>query len=194
MEECLNTSNYFTCLAIHQPSVYSTIIAAILAATFAYFSIKMNRKSSREKNSVDFEHHYKNSDKVKESWLILMKLTQNRLDIPLVTFAAKNAYSKVETQAIVTILNEWERAANGIHHKVYDGDYLYKTYGTTVLDLYSFTFEFIKERQKSKPRSYPNFCRLYLAWKIRRSQEENKKLDKEFERLHKELFKLYKKI
>ena len=194
MDECFRDMGYLICIARYHPTFYSTLGAAVLAALFAYVSIKMNRKSAREKNSVDFEHNYKNSDKVRDAWLVLMKITQNRLKQPIVEFAKKEMYATTETQAIVTILNEWERAANGIHHRVYDGNYLYKTYGTTVLDLYAYTYEFIKERQKSKPRSYANFCRLYLAWKVRRCKEERKSLDKDFKRLPKELYKLYKEI
>lgn len=84
MDECVRELGYLICIARYHPTFYSTLVAAVLAALFAYFSIRMNRKSAREKNSVDFEHNYKNSDKVKDAWLVLMKLTQNRLQQPMV--------------------------------------------------------------------------------------------------------------
>ena len=106
MDECFRDMGYLICIARYHPTFYSTLGAAVLAALFAYVSIKMNRKSAREKNSVDFEHNYKNSDKVRDAWLVLMKITQNRLKQPIVEFAKKEIMDKINSYFGYKLINE----------------------------------------------------------------------------------------
>ncbi|EGR1278504.1 hypothetical protein D9A20_15145, partial [Vibrio cholerae] len=65
------------------PTVYSTLLAALLAAVFAFFTLKHNIKSSRVKNSLDFEATYKHNDKVVKSTLEIKKILRNRLTVPV---------------------------------------------------------------------------------------------------------------
>ena len=52
MDECFRDMGYLICIARYHPTFYSTLGAAVLAALFAYVSIKMNRKSAREKTPL----------------------------------------------------------------------------------------------------------------------------------------------
>ncbi len=80
---------------------------------------------------------------------------------------------KVRKDAML-LLNEWERVANGIIHKVYDENLLYSAHGGTVILLFNRTRRYIENRQEKNPRVYILFTKLALDWKLRRAYEDRK--------------------
>ncbi|MNT18340.1 hypothetical protein D3C72_1535330 [compost metagenome] len=134
------------------------------------------------KNSLDFESVYKHNAKVVESSLEIKKILSRRLHAPIEQWGLESNFQSPEALHISTVLNEWERCANGIYHKVYDDDFLYGTYGSTVIYLFTHLQPYINTRQKHNPRAFTRFCWLALNWKIRRdsasAKQNNKKLNK----------------
>ncbi|EGQ8314608.1 DUF4760 domain-containing protein [Vibrio cholerae] len=160
------------------PTVYSTLLAALLAAVFAFFTLKHNIKSSRVKNSLDFEATYKHNDKVVKSTLEIKKILRNRLTVPVESWGLEENALTDEANHLSTVMNEWERCANAIYHKIYDDNYLYGIYGSTVIFLFTHLNPYIVQRQKHNPRVYTKFCWLAVRWMIRRDSENKKKIDK----------------
>lgn len=164
-----------------------TIVPISIGALIAIFGIAKQRQSSREKNSIDFESSYKQSKDIEEAWMVLKIVVQNRLDTPIDHWAGGKAYGSEEAIAIRRIINEWERAANGINHKIYDDDFLYKTYGTTVIELYTFLRPYITATQNYNPRVFAQFTRLAIRWIIRRTKEDRKEVDTRLLKAYEEL-------
>lgn len=174
------------------PTFYPAAFGAIIAVV----SIRTQRKTSREKNSLDFEVSYKRSETVIKAFDELVKAYTNKFDKPLADWGKRENARTTEGKALSTIFNEWERCANAVKHKIYDDAYLYKVYGSTVLDLDERFGEYVAACQKWNPRVYNNFKWLALRWRVRRSYEDvshkamkNKRLMDQIEKLLRELKK-----
>lgn len=166
-----------------------TAVVGLLGIFTAIKTILSNKKNSRDKNSIDFEQGYKRNTDLNDAWLVFLKVMRESSSYDISNLAYQ--YGSIETQSLVKILNEWERAANGIFHDIYDGNYLYKVYGTTVIGLYEYSYPFIEERQKGNPRSFIQLTRLYIKWKIKRGKEDRVSFDKELSDINSRLDKLF---
>ncbi|MBY8026147.1 DUF4760 domain-containing protein [Vibrio fluvialis] len=162
----------------NHPTVYSTLAAAILAAVFAFFTLRHNIKSSRIKNALDFESTYKHNDKVVASTIEIKKILRNTHNVPVMEWGLERNQLADEALHLSTVMNEWERCANAVFHKVYDEDFLYGTYGSTVIFLITHLHPYIVKRQEHNPRVYTRFCWLALRWQIRRSNENGAKINR----------------
>ncbi|CNB98434.1 Uncharacterised protein [Yersinia frederiksenii] len=155
----------------NNPTFYSTIIAATVAAFIAIFSIGKQRQTSREKNSLDFESSYKRSDKVENAWQTLLNIIKLKKVIPLHMWGRDTVRQTVEARALMTVFNEWERCANAIRHGLYDDEFLYKVFGSTVLFLAKEFEPYLLARRAVNPKFYNNFCWLADNWGRRKSYE-----------------------
>lgn len=151
-----------------------TFYPALFGVVIALVSIHTQRRTSREKNSLDFEGSYNKSDTVNDAFEVLVKINQNRLTTRVDHWGKLENSMTEESKALKTIFNEWERCANAIRHNIYDDAYLYKIYGSTVLTLDTRFAPYIKECQHWNERVYKNFKWLALRWRIRRSYENDK--------------------
>lgn len=183
-------SNYFYFLACKYPTFYAILISASLTAIAVYITIKQSRKTAREKNSIDFETSYKTNSDIVEAWKVIRPLMAYKSSCYL--NPSNKLIKPEEVDAINLILNTWERASNGIFHSIYDGLFLYKTYGSTVLYLYVKLYPFIASRQSENPRFYLQFTKLYIDWRIRRQQEDRLQLDDDLKSIYKQLQKSIK--
>lgn len=161
-----------------------TLIPISVGVIIALLGIYKQRQSSREKNSIDFEAGYKRSKDIQEAWITLMKAVRKASSEEIAGWAEPGVFDTEEASAFRLIMNEWERAANGVFRKVYDNDFLYKTYGSTVIDLSLYLHPYIKRKQQQNPRIYLQFTRLSVAWKIQRSKEDRIKVDKKLKKVH----------
>ncbi|MBY5940237.1 DUF4760 domain-containing protein [Halomonas sp. DP5N14-9] len=155
------------------PTAYVTGTTGILAASMAIFTIRKQRFISREKNSLDFQVTYKHNAEVNDCWKKVRKIARDEIEqIKL----GQNSKSGSETaQALSTICNEWERCANAIKNDVYDEEFLYKVYASTVIGIYSDYGMYINERRKQNPKFFNNFIWLAERWSKRRREELKKK-------------------
>ncbi|MBP3140122.1 DUF4760 domain-containing protein [Aliivibrio fischeri] len=167
----------FTDLLSTHPTVYSTLFAAASAGIFAGLALKHNVKSTRIKNSLDFESTYKHNDKVVSSTLEIKKLLKDSIKNPVAQWGLESNSLTDEANHLSTVMNEWERCANAIYHKVYDDNFLYGTYGSTVIFLFTHLHPYIVTRQEHNPRAYTKFCWLAVNWKIRRDNENKIQID-----------------
>ncbi|EPY4072244.1 MULTISPECIES: DUF4760 domain-containing protein [Klebsiella pneumoniae complex] len=166
----LSFLNKLLVLLTDSPTFYPAAIGVIVAVV----SIWTQRRTSREKNSLDFEISYKRSDNVNAAFTKLRPIVTKKFEIPLSHWGKLENAATDEAKALRTIFNEWERCANAVRNKIYDSDYLYKVYGSTVLDLDMTFGEYIAECQSWNERVYRNFKWLALKWKIKRCKEDLK--------------------
>lgn len=164
--------NFFENIYQNHPTVISTSLAALVAFVVAVVGISKQRQSSREKNSLDFEANYKDSKEIRDSWVLLRQAAAKDSSY-LVELVTKRKKDDEEARAaIVTILNEWERAANAIEHSLFDEKLLYKAYGTIVIKLFQDLSPFILHCQKQNPRVFVSFTKLSIEWQIKRAKSE----------------------
>lgn len=158
----------------YNPTFFSTIIAAIIAAAIAIISIRKQRQTSKEKNSLDFESSYKRSDKVEDAWQMLLNVLKVRKIIPLEMWGRDEVRQSKEARALMTVFNEWERCANAIKNGLYDEDFLYSVFGSTVIFLAKEFEPYLAARRTINIKFYGNFCWLAEKWMIRRAREQMK--------------------
>lgn len=154
------------------PTFYSTLIAAMIAAAIAIISIRKQRQTSKEKNSLDFESSYKRSDKVEDAWQTLLNVLKVRKVVPLYMWGRDEVRQSKEARALMTVFNEWERCANAIRNGLYDELFLYKVFGSTVIFLAKEFEPYLAERRSINIKFYGNFCWLAEKWIIRRAREQ----------------------
>lgn len=153
------------------PTFYSTLVAAVIAAMIAVISIRKQRQTSREKNSLDFESAYKRSEKVEEAWQILLDIIKVKNVVPLEMWGRDEVRQTKEARALMTVFNEWERCANAIKHGLFDEKFLYDVFGSTVLFLSKEFSPYLNARRKKNIKFYCNFCMLAEVWTLRKECE-----------------------
>ncbi|MEG7416123.1 DUF4760 domain-containing protein [Serratia marcescens] len=151
-----------------------TFYAGVLGSIIAVVGILTQRKTSREKNSLDFEAAYKRNDKILDAWDIVLKIYNDRETVPLSDYGKKEKKGTPEAKALQTIFNEWERCANAVNHKIYDDKYLYKVFGSTLIFLDTNFEGYMEECRKINPRFYRNMKWMALKWRVRRAHEDQK--------------------
>lgn len=172
------------------------VIAALIASAVAIWGIRSQRQLSRQKNALDFEAAYKRNKEINEAnTLVIRFIGRIRKMDPhnqrnAETFRAcivkslidpiPDSASDIEKEsiqktrdAVTTVLNEWERAANAVFSNLYDENYLYRAHAISIIQLYYFLEPFIQERQSVVPRYYINFTRLAKRWTARRCMEDD---------------------
>ncbi|OSN04210.1 hypothetical protein AU510_12365 [Lonsdalea britannica] len=162
-----STFNFLKDTLSQNPTFYPGVAGALIA----FFGIRNQRKTSREKNSLDFEAAYKRSADVRNAWKILLRIEKNRLTVPLSHWGKKESAQSDESIALKIIFNEWERCANAVNNNLYDDNYLYKVYGSTLIFLDIHFEPYMQECRKRNPRFYRNLKCLALKWRVRRSME-----------------------
>lgn len=153
--------------------IVSSGLTALVAGAIAICTIIKQRQTARENNSLSFEKDYKRCEFVRNAWdTLIYNVHANRLETPIERYAIDAELKKTkEAKAIRDILNEWERAANAVNTRLYDGEFLYQVFGSTVIFLHREMLPYIKERQKESPFFYEQFMRLAVCWLAKRNQE-----------------------
>lgn len=172
------------------PTFYPGIAGAVIAIK----SIGNQRRTSREKNSLDFEAAYKRNKEVVEAWSEVLRIYKDRANFPIASWG-KAEFSQTEgAKALKLIFNEWERCANAVNNNLYDEQFLYKVYGSTLIFLDVHFEPYMAECRKTNPRFYRNMKCLALKWRVRRAYEDVENETKEYKRLLKSAQKLVNKL
>lgn len=171
-----------------------TFFPGLFGAVFAWFSIRNQKRTSREKNSLDFEAAYKRNDKVVEAMDTVREIYRKRGTQPLDHWGTREAEQTPEAKALAIIFNEWERCANAVNNGLYDDMYLYRVYGSTLIHLDVHFNPYIEERRKINDRFYRNMKILALKWRIRRAYEDSSGEDKSYISQLKEAEKIVKQL
>lgn len=149
-------------------SIYGALITGCVGffgAIIAIVSIKMQRKTSREKNALEFDVFYQTDSEVRTHWATVANyLIENKI---------KNDLSKIDKKSdvfvsIIFILNTWERASNAIRYNIFDEDYLYNVLGSSAIRIYDELKIFIESRQKKNELALANFEWLVIRWRFRK--------------------------
>lgn len=182
------------------PTALTGLLAIIGTLSVAGITIRFNRQQNRLKNSIDFESTFKHNDKVLASAQAVQRLMFTDKDCDLCeimrTSGCNNPDSKLSdnTKNLSIFFNEWARCANGVANNIYDQDFLYGTYSTTLTVTFTKALPFILERQKERPKVYTKVCALAITWIIRYNHERNEPVDKNLTCALKQLNKYHKFI
>ncbi|WP_238084500.1 DUF4760 domain-containing protein [Pseudescherichia vulneris] len=172
------------------PTFYPGLAGAIIAVT----SIRNQRRTSREKNSLDFEAAYKRNKEVVDAWIEVLRIYKDRANFPIANWG-KDEFSQTEGgKALKIIFNEWERCANAVSNDLYDEQYLYKVYGSTLIFLDVHFEPYMEECRKRNARFYRNMKSLALKWRVRRAYEDAENETKEYKKLLKDAQALVERL
>lgn len=169
------------------------MISAIAAITVATVTIKSNRHTFMQTNSLAFQQALQNDEHYKKALAGISKAMNNRLEKPLVFYANNENVKTDEDKQILSdiryVINIWERAATACVKDLYDEHYLYKTYKSMVLDIGIQFRWFIHEVQENRnnPDIYKYFTKLVLLWTIRRGEFTSKQTNEELKLIYKQL-------
>ncbi|WP_081785984.1 DUF4760 domain-containing protein [Halomonas sp. BC04] len=156
------------------------LTSSSVAGIIAWHTIATSRKTSKEKNALDFERCYSDSQKINDSWGVIATKVRVMREGDLREIANKKESEMcVEEKSIVdairVVLNEWERASNAMNHDIYDENLIYKSHAGNVIRLYEVCLPYIEERQRLNNRILLNLSSLALRWKLRRAREDGVK-------------------
>ena len=143
------------------------LFSGCLAASIALWGILTQRKLSREKNSIDFETQISSDKDYRAAVRTVLTMQLGDLEKAMTDKVADNNFVK-----LTNVFNTWERCARSVHSGLYDENYLYKVFGSTVIDLYNKHMKFIEARQEINPRYYIQFTAMASAWMVRRYEED----------------------
>jgi len=149
--------------------IYWPLITAIVGGTIAIVGIAMQRKTSREKNALEFDVFYQTDEEVRSHWTTIANYINDNKN--------KKNIGKVDRNndafnSFIFILNTWERASNAIRHNIFDEDYLYNVLGSTAIRIYDELEDFIKIRQGKSKLSLVNYEWLVIKWRIRKKVDD----------------------
>ncbi|MCK8127233.1 DUF4760 domain-containing protein [Pseudoalteromonas sp. 2CM39R] len=169
------------------------LISAIAAITVATVTIKSNRHTFMQTNSLAFQQALQGDEHYKKALKGISKAMSNRLDKPLIFYAnsenIKTDEDKQTLEDIRYVLNIWERAATACVNDIYDEFYLYKTYKSMVLDIGIQFRWFIQEVQDNRdnPDIYKYFSNLVFLWTIRRGDFTSDQTQESLKSVYKQL-------
>ena len=169
------------------------LISAIAALTVATVTIKSNRHTFMQTNSLAFQQALQSDEHYKEAIKGVAKAMSNRKEKPLVFYAGINNLSsdkdKESLDNIRYVINVWERAATACVKGIYDEHYLYTTHKSMVIDIGIQFRYFIHEVQESRnnPDFYKYFTQLVVLWSKRRNLFSNSQIEKELTLVYKQL-------
>lgn len=147
--------------------------------------IVIQKRTSIEKNTLDFEEKYKHDETILKNFKLTIEAC-NKADEELEKIAKKqwegNKRHEKLYEAINSTLNEWERAANAINHNLYDEKMLYGVYASAVIHLWKNLLPFIIVRQAQQPRYYINFTCLAMRWNNERIKQDDSRDTEELEK------------
>lgn len=171
-----------------------TFFPGVIGALIAFFSIRAQRRTSREKNSLDFEAAYKRNEAVVKAWSDVLSIHKNRMKIPVEHWGKEEHSQEDSAKSLKLIFNEWERCANAVNNGLYDELYLYRVYGSTLIFL-DVNFEpYMAQCRIKNPRFYRNLKILALKWHIRRASEDIAGETKQYLKLLEEAQKCVEKL
>lgn len=171
-----------------------TFYPGAAGALIAVISIRNQRKTSREKNSLDFEAAYKRNKDIVDAWSEVLRIHKDRHNFPIADWG-KEEYSQTDgAKALKLIFNEWERCANAVNNGLYDERYLYRVYGSTLIFLDVHFEPYMEECRKRNPRFYRNLKCLALRWRVRRAYEDQENDSREYQKLLNEAKRLVDKL
>lgn len=165
------SSNTLFATLINHP----TAIVGLFALLIAALGIIAQRRTSKEKNSLEFQAAYLENQKIQKAWIELRKFKKKKNTDKFTELAEKKGTK--ERKAAILLLNEWERAANAIHHGLFDSNFLYQAHSSTVISLYKDLLPFIEIIQESNPRYFVGFTKLAVRWQHKRALEMRKGIE-----------------
>lgn len=165
-------------------AAFFTLLSVFAALVVGVMTIRANRNQSRVNASLEFEKSLNHDpmfvDTRKQALTPLGKVIRSLANEEKQCGACH--YLKQSDANIAQLdmfLNEWERVGNGIFFKAYDGDLLYGTYGSTIIQILNRCAPHIIKSQERNPRTFIRFTQLAVEWSVRRSKENGDRVPEE---------------
>ena len=169
----------------------AVLLSATLALSAAMASMYYQRKTAREKNTLDFLNNLSDDINYQNHFTAVRAILANEnKDARLVELASIDKVNDKDTESIREVLNTWEQASNAVLHNLYDELYLYSSHKSQVITLSLVLRPYIRARQKTNVSLYSNFSWLALKWTIRRDSFESTQTKKDLKRVFKQLDKI----
>lgn len=169
----------------------AVILSATLALSAAMVSMYYQRKTAREKNTLDFLNNLSDDTNYQTHFATVRTiLSADDRDNRLIELASDSNVNDKDTEAIREVLNTWEQASSAVIHNLYDELYLYSSHKTQVLNLCIKLRPYIRTRQKTNISLYSNFTWLALKWTVRRDSFESEQTKKDLKRVFRQLDKI----
>lgn len=147
-----------------------TLLALIVAAFTYLQSVNYAKKEqtiivdSEIINNFDFE------EKLKK----LKTLHKTRESCQYCSLIRMEEFTKHYSE-ILSILKKLEWYSNGVYHKLYDENYLFSSYASTLVVNFERTIPFILLQQEKQDRAYIKFCWLASKWVLKRKLDPKEK-------------------
>lgn len=155
-----------------------TFFVASVAAIVAWISYRHTRKHNVSKNTLDFQTHWNDSERIEESWKILSEMISNSNGMLTIAAAAdKENRQSVEAVAIREILNRLECVAAAVSNRLYDEEMLRKNYCGPWLKMWGYVYsDFVVKKRgiDDNPRIYEQLECMFEKWKSKREKEDDK--------------------
>lgn len=180
---CINNTNLYAPIAV--------LMSTTAALTAAVVTIKANRHTFMQNNSLSFQQSLLSDDEYKSSLKTVFKLAAQRSNIPIVSYAKPGADPEI-VGAIRYVLNTWERAAASCNYNLYDEEHLYNCYKSMVIDLSIWFRDYLHKVQvdRNNPDLCHNFTSLALRWTLIRDKFSCPETKSKIIKIHAELNKV----
>lgn len=153
-----------------------TAPVVLVSAIVAFLSWRTQKKLTRAKHSIDLQNNYLSSERILADIYRVAELSKELTSDEIERVACINfkfEMSKKDKQrlsSLRTVLNALERMAIGIRMDVYDGDLLFNSYATYVIETWIAFHPYIREKQRANSRYYQNVEWLAREWMSKRDR------------------------
>ncbi|MGF1803521.1 DUF4760 domain-containing protein [Vibrio gigantis] len=146
-----------------------TLVPITLGFIVACFGILYQRKTARETNSLKFQSdkaHNKEYEKHSKTAMVFCNTASSK---DLEELARDHTIDDAGV-AILYILNEWERCASAVEHKLYDESFIFKSSASGFINMVNKLMPYINETrsQTGKKTVYSNMMAMHERWVMRR--------------------------
>ncbi|TLX52055.1 hypothetical protein CWC31_02585 [Pseudoalteromonas ruthenica] len=169
-------------------STGAILLSATLALSAAILGMYYQRKTAREKNTLDFMQDLKENEEYPENLKVISSLIHTKDNDKVIgSLANSKNLNSPESVSIRHILNIWEQTASAINHRLYDEDYLYLSHKSLVIMLNLYLSSYIEGRQKINGSFYSDFVWLSKRWGSKRKSYELQKAKRKLQLVFKKL-------
>lgn len=148
---------------------HPTLPILIVSALLAFFSLRIQRKLARAKNSIDLQNNYLASERMHALMVNVAAVAKHKdakwlAELAEIDTLDGQPEDKVKAiKDIRIVLNAFERVSIGVDSKVYDEKLLFRSYRGFVIDTHTKLYPYIKEKQEDG-RYYNHFCQMAERW------------------------------
>lgn len=163
-------------MLIHIWNTSPTFYVAFISSIVAWLAYLQAKRQSVYKNTLDFQTHWNDSERVDEAWSIVYEMSNEKNNRMSISSSAELINSlSTEALAVREILNRLECTAAAVSNCIYDETMLRKNYSGPWLRLWGKVYEdyVCKSRTlNDNPRIYEQLETMFVRWQLLRDKED----------------------